>query len=274
MTSSAGPRPRVAIVDDEPRMAEILAMVLRAGGDDPPLEVETFTSPRAFLRALDEGDARFDLLLTDLKMPRVDGVELTRRARAIDPELPVVLITAHATVETAVAAMKQGAIDYLTKPVDNERCRQCVRQALARGQLARENRYLRAQLRHEHGLDAVVAVSESMRAVLELARRAAASRSTVLISGESGTGKELVARVIHLHSRRVAQPFVAVNCKAFAESVLESELFGHVRGAFTGASHSRRGVFERAAGGTLLLDELGEVSLEFQAKLLRALQER
>ncbi len=283
MNTSPTPRPRVAVVDDEPRMAEILAMVLRSGHDEgePPPLVETFTSPRAFLTALTRARAQeqadeppFDLLLTDLKMPRVDGVELTRRARAIDPELPVVLITAHATVETAVAAMKEGAIDYLTKPVDNTRCRQCVRQALARGRLARENRYLRAQLRHEHGLDTIVAVSPGMKAVLALARRAAASRSTVLISGESGTGKELVARAIHLHSRRVAQPFVAVNCKAFAESVLESELFGHVRGAFTGAAQGRRGVFERAAGGTLFLDEIGEVSLEFQAKLLRVLQER
>ncbi len=266
--------PRVAIVDDEPRMAEILAMILRSsvGPTTTPMEVQTFTSPVAFLEALEVEP--FDVLLTDLRMPRIGGVELTRRALSRSPELAVVLITAHATVETAIAALKAGAIDYLTKPIDNDRCRQVVAQAIARGRLARENRYLRAQLRHEHGLDTIVAVSEGMRAALDLARRAAASRSTVLVSGESGTGKELVARAIHLHSDRVGQPFVAVNCKAFADGTLESELFGHVKGAFTGAARDRRGLFERASGGSLFLDELGEVSLSFQAKLLRVLQER
>jgi DNA-binding NtrC family response regulator len=238
----------------------------------PTLDVTTFTSPQAFLDALD--DAPFDVLLSDLKMPRIGGVELTRRARARCPELAVVLITAHATIETAVAALKEGALDYLTKPIDNDRLRRVVAQAVERGRLARENRYLRAQLRHEHGLDAIVAVSDGMRAVLDLARRAAASRSTVLISGESGTGKELIARAIHLHSGRVGGPFVAVNCRAFAEGVLESELFGHIKGSFTGATRDRRGLFERASGGSLFLDELGEVTLEFQAKLLRVLQER
>ncbi|MCA9657253.1 MAG: sigma-54-dependent Fis family transcriptional regulator, partial [Myxococcales bacterium] len=169
---------------------------------------------------------------------------------------------------------KEGALDYLTKPIDNDRLRRVVAQAVERGRLARENRYLRAQLRHEHGLDAIVAVSDGMRAVLDLARRAAASRSTVLISGESGTGKELIARAIHLHSGRVGGPFVAVNCRAFAEGVLESELFGHIKGSFTGATRDRRGLFERASGGSLFLDEIGEVTLGFQAKLLRVLQER
>ncbi len=171
----------------------------------------------------------------------------------------------------AIEALKAGAIDYLTKPIDNDRCRQVVTQAIARGRLTRENRYLRAQLRHEHGLDTIIAVSEGMRAALDLARRAASSRSTVLVSGESGTGKELVARAIHLHSDRVGQPFVAVNCKAFADGTLESELFGHVKGAFTGAVSNHVGKFQAANKGTIFLDEIGELPPQLQAHLLRVM---
>ncbi len=257
---------RLAIVDDEPRMGQILAMVLRRDGH----EVSVFEGGSAFLEAQEGG---FDLLLTDLKMPGMDGVALLSEARARDPELPVILITAHATLATAVEAMKRGAVDYLEKPVDNEVCRAAVRRALTQTRLARENRYLRAQLQSRHGLESIVAESAGMRGALDLARRAARSRSTVLVTGESGTGKELVARAIHLHSDRVGGPFVAVNCKAFAAGVLESELFGHARGAFTGADRGRPGVFERASGGTLFLDEIGEVDLDFQAKLLRVLQD-
>jgi DNA-binding NtrC family response regulator len=259
--------PHVAVLDDEPRMAEVLAMVLRA----PGYVVTAFTDPRACLAAVESQG--FDLLLTDLKMSGLDGLEVLRRARAVDPSLPVVLITAHSTVATAVAAMKEGAVDYLEKPIDNDACRAVAARALETTRLQRENRYLRAQLETAHGLEGIVAVSGAMREVLERARRAARSSSTVLIQGETGSGKEVVARAIHLHSDRVRGPLVAVNCKAFAGGLLESELFGHERGAFTGAERARPGIFERAHGGTLFLDEIGEIDAAFQAKLLRVVQD-
>jgi len=261
---------RLAIVDDQPRMAEVLAMVLRRAGYD----AVTFGGGEAFLSALADDPLGFDLLLTDLKMPGMDGVALLKAAREAAPGLPVILVTAYASVSTAIAAMREGAFDYLPKPVDNDACRAAVARALEHSRLARENRFLRAQVEDARGLDGVVAESEAMRAVLDLARRAARSRATVLITGESGTGKEVIAKTIHLSSDRVGGPLVAVNCKAFASGVLESELFGHERGAFTGAERARPGVFERAHRGTLFLDEIGEVDPGFQAKLLRVLQDR
>ncbi len=261
-------KPRLMVLDDEQRMVDILAMVLRREG----YEVHPFVQPEAALEAL--RNEPFDLLLTDLKMPGADGLKVLRQARATDPELPVILITAHATVQTAITAMRDGAFDYVEKPFDNDELKTLVCRALDVTRLARENRYLRAELKSRYVLDSVVAESAGMREVLDLVRRAARSRSTVLISGESGTGKELVARAVHYHSDRVGQPFVAVNCKAFAEGVLESELFGHDKGAFTGAARAKPGLFERANGGTLFLDEIGEVNVDFQGKLLRVLQER
>jgi DNA-binding NtrC family response regulator len=256
------------VLDDEQRMVDILAMVLRREG----YEVRTFVQPALALEALQAESC--DLLITDLKMPGADGLAVLRQARAIDPELPVILLTAHATVATAITAMREGALDYVEKPFENEELKTLVRRALDVTRLARENRYLRAELRNRYELDSLVAESTAMREVLDLVRRAARSRSTVLITGESGVGKEIIARAVHYHSDRVGQPFVAVNCKAFAEGVLESELFGHEKGAFTGADRARAGLFERADGGTLFLDEIGEVSGDFQGKLLRVLQEK
>ena len=258
----------IAVVDDEPRLAEILAMLLRRDGH----RVEVFGAAEAFLAALAEQS--YDLLLTDLRMPGIDGLELLKRARAAAPDMPVVLITAHASVPTAVAAIRDGAFDYVEKPFDNDACRALVHRALQVRALTRENRRLRAALQRGAGSTEIVTRSPAMREVLDLAARAARSRATVLVTGESGTGKELVARTIHEHSDRALGPFVAVNCKAFASGVLESELFGHEKGAYTGAATARAGVFERAGGGTLFLDEIGEVDLDFQAKLLRALQTR
>jgi DNA-binding NtrC family response regulator len=260
--------PRLVLLDDEPRMVESMAMVLRRQG----WAVTAFTVAAEALDHLAREPC--DLLVTDLRMPGPDGLEVLRRSKAAAPEVPVVLVTAHATVDTAIEAMRRGAFDYLTKPFDNEDLVATVRRALELSRLERENRHLRARVRERWGVDGVVAASEEMRAVLELARRAARSASTVLITGESGTGKELVARAIHYQSPRVGQPFVAVNCKALAESVLESELFGHERGAFTGADRARRGLFEQAHGGTLFLDEIGEVGADFQGKLLRVLEQR
>ena len=260
--------PRIAVLDDEPRMVAVIEMVLRREG----YEVRGFSDPEAAVAAL--ADERCDLLLTDLKMPGLDGLGVLERVRAADPELPVVVLTAHATVATALRAVRLGAFDYVEKPFDNDALKALVKRALDHSRLARENRYLRAELRARQGEGALIAESAALRGVLDLVRRAARSPATVLVTGESGTGKELVARAVHVQSDRVAAPFVAVNCRAFAPGLLESELFGHERGAFTGAERARAGLFERAQGGTLFLDEIGDVSLEFQAKLLRVVQER
>ena len=259
---------RLLVVDDEPRMAEIVGMVLRRDGFD----VATFTDSAAALAAHES--APFDLVLTDLRMPEPDGLDVLRRARAIAPDSPVILFTAHATISNAIEALREGAFDYVQKPFDNDALRACVRRALEVTRLTRENRYLRAELGRRHDLTDIAATSQRMVDVLDLVRRAARSTATVLIEGESGTGKEIVARAVHFHSDRVGGPFVGVNCKALAPGVLESELFGHERGAFTGADRARPGLFEAANGGTLFLDEIGEVDEAFQAKLLRVLQER
>jgi len=249
-------------------MAEVVAMLLRREG----IDARAHTESGALLAALERNPV--DCLVTDLRMPGPDGLEVLRRARALDPELPVILMTAYATVPTALAAMREGAFDYVQKPFENEELIALVRRALDVTRLSRENRFLRAELRQRFALDGVVAESALMQAVLDLVRRAARGRATVLVTGESGTGKELVARALHYHSDRIAGPFVAANCRAFAPGVLESELFGHERGAFTGAERARPGLFERAHGGTVFLDEIGEIDPDFQAKLLRVLQER
>lgn len=261
-------KPRLLILDDEQRMVDILAMVLRREG----YEVCPFVDAKAALAALRAEP--FDLFITDLKMPDMDGLTVLEQSKKIAAELPVILITAHASVATAIAAMREGAFDYVEKPFDNDDLKNLVRRALDVHRLARENRYLRAELKQRYRLEALVAESPTMHEVLDLVRRAARSRSTVLITGESGTGKEMIARAVHYHSDRVGQPFVGVNCKAFAEAVLESELFGHEKGAFTGADRHKSGLFERADGGTVFLDEIGEVNADFQGKLLRVLQER
>jgi DNA-binding NtrC family response regulator len=260
-------KPRVLIVDDEERMAAVVAMALGRAGYD----CETCNSGAEALAALER--RRADVVVTDWKMPEMDGIELLRRLRERDPSLPVILVTAFASVASAVAAMREGAFDYVTKPFDNDELRTLVARALDLRRLERENRYLRGEVGGRYAPDTVVAESPRARELLELVRRVAPSRSTVLIEGESGTGKELIARLLHYWSERVGRPFVAVNCKAFAEGVLESELFGHERGAFTGATSSRAGCFQRASAGTLFLDEIGEIGPDFQAKLLRVLQD-
>ncbi len=244
----------------------VAAALARAG-----YECEGCASGDAALVALEARGA--DAVVTDWKMPQMDGIELLRRLHARRPGLPVILLTAHASVSSAVAAMREGAFDYVTKPFDNDELRSVVGRALELNRLARENRWLRQEVATRYAADQVIAESARGRELLALVRRVAPSRATVLIQGESGTGKELVARLLHYWSERVGRPFVAVNCKAFAQGVLESELFGHEKGAFTGAAATRAGCFERASGGTLFLDEIGEVSTDFQAKLLRVLQD-
>jgi DNA-binding NtrC family response regulator len=259
--------PRILVVDDEERMASVVAMALERAG----YACETCGSAAAALAAMAERGA--DVVVTDWKMPQMDGIELLRQLHAHQPGLPVILLTAHGSVPSAVAAMREGAFDYVTKPFDNDELRALVARALEMTRLERENRYLRQEVASRYAPDATVAESARSKELLALVRRVAPSRSTVLIQGESGTGKELVARLLHYWSDRVGRPFVAVNCKAFAEGVLESELFGHEKGAFTGATAARAGCFERATGGTLFLDEIGETGPDFQAKLLRVLQE-
>ncbi len=258
---------RVLIVDDEERMAEVIAAALRRAGH----ECETCASGAAALAALDARGA--DVVVTDWKMPEMDGIELLRRLHARRPGLPVILVTAHGTVPSAVAAMREGAFDYVTKPFDNDELRATVARALEMRRLERENRWLRQEVASRYAPEAVIAESAGSRELLALVRRVAPSRAAVLIQGESGTGKELVARLLHYWSERVGRPFVAVNPKAFAEGVLESELFGHEKGAFTGAVAARAGCFERADGGTLFLDEIAEIAPDIQVKLLRVLQE-
>jgi DNA-binding NtrC family response regulator len=253
------------IVDDEPGELGYAMALERDGHECEPCE-----SASAALEAIEARGA--DVVVTDLKMPDMDGIELLRRLRAARPALPVILLTAHGSVPTAVAAMREGAFDYVSKPFDNDELRALVARAIELTRLERENRELRREVAGRYAPDAIVAESAQSTALLALVRRVAASRATVLVQGESGTGKELVARLLHYWSDRVGKPFLAVNCKAFAEGVLESELFGHERGAFTGAATARAGCFERASR-TLFLDEIGEVGPEFQAKLLRVLQE-
>ncbi len=255
----------IAVLDDEKRMLEVVAMVLgeRYG-------VTTFARPEGFLEAL--AKQHFDILITDLKMPGLSGLEVLQRARQLDPELQVILMTAHASIPTAVKAMQQGAFDFIEKPFDNDVLRNLVQRALDMSQLRRQNRYLRSEVSSQYRPESIVAESPAMQQVLELVRKVARSRSTVLITGESGSGKEIIARALHFYSNRLDGPFVAVNSKAIADSLVESELFGHERGAFTGAHRARPGLFERADGGTLFLDEIGEISGDFQTKLLRVLE--
>lgn len=260
---------KVLIVDDEPRMAQAICTALSR---NPDLQVRTAQDGAAALATVRQLGA--DVVVTDWKMPKLDGLQLMAALKAEFPTLPVILMTAFGDVPSAVQAIKRGAFDYVTKPFDNDELRALVARALQIEALQQENRALKAALAKDRRLDRMIAESPAMQDVLSLVERAAPSNSTVLITGESGTGKELIARLVHHLSPRTAGPFVAVNIKAFASGVLESELFGHASGAFTGAQADHEGCFERANGGTLFLDELGELPEDAQAKLLRVLQER
>jgi two-component system response regulator HydG len=261
-------RARVLIVDDEPDMVENCARILGRAGYD----CLTATDPRRGLAMLET--ERPDLLLTDLKMPEVDGMELLRRARDLDPAMPVIVTTAFATIESAVAAVKEGAFDYLPKNFAVEQLRVAVDRALRHRGLELENRNLREQLQKTYGLENIIGRSPAMTRVFELVKKAARSEANILVVGESGTGKELIARAIHANSPRAAQAFVPVDCASLPENLLESELFGHEKGAFTGAVKSKQGLMEVAHRGTIFLDEIAELPIGLQVKLLRALQER
>jgi two-component system NtrC family response regulator len=213
-------------------------------------------------------------VLTDMKMPAMDGIELLEKVKAINPELPVIMMTAYGTVEKAVEAMQKGAYSYIMKPFDNDSLVVYVNKAIAMYRIVKENRRLRQTVESQYSFGNIIGKSQKMQRIFETVRKIAPSNTTVLIEGESGTGKDLVAKSIHFNGPRRDYPFIAVNCSALAESLLESELFGHERGAFTGAVSSKKGRFELAEGGTLFLDEIGELSPALQVKLLRVLQDK
>jgi DNA-binding NtrC family response regulator len=259
---------RILIVDDEVNARTALAELLREEG----YAVETAADGFKALPKLQ--DFAPDLVLTDLRMPGMDGLELMRKAREIDLDTCVVVMTAHGGIDSAIAAIRQGAADYLTKPINLEELKIVLDRSLERRRLRREAGLLRERLSARNSLDRVIGSSAPMQRVFETVLQVAPSRASILITGESGTGKELIAAAIHQHSPRAERPFVKLHCAALAESLLESELFGHERGAFTGAQARRDGRFQQADGGTLFLDEIGEISPGIQVKLLRFLQER
>jgi two-component system NtrC family response regulator len=258
----------ILIVDDEKNYLLVLSALLEEEG----YEVLTTASSLDALEILKASDV--DLVLTDMKMPGMDGIELLEQIKTRDAELPVIMMTAHGTVDKAVEAMQKGAYSYIMKPFDNERLTLFVKKAIATYKVVKENRRLRDAVESQYQFGNIIGKSKAMRDVFQLIQKVAPSNATVLIEGESGTGKELVAKSIHFNSPRRDNPFVAVNCSALAESLLESELFGHERGAFTGAVSSKKGRFELAHAGTLFLDEIGELSANLQVKLLRVLQDK
>jgi DNA-binding NtrC family response regulator len=262
-------KPRILIVEDEAAIRLALSGLLRREG----YEVAQAERGDAALQAL-ASDA-FDLVLTDLALGAgATGMDVLRRAKELRPGLPVVMITAHGSEKVAVEAMKLGAADYVPKPFDNDEIRLVVGRALERTRLERENRELRERVERAFRFDNLIGSGAAMRRVFEVIRKVAETDLTVLIRGESGTGKELVAEALHQHSTRARGPFVAVNCAAISRELVESELFGHEKGAFTGADARRKGRFESASGGTIFLDEIGDMAPETQAKVLRVLQER
>ena len=259
---------RIIIIDDDPVGLETLAEGLEEEG------YEVFPAPGA-----EEGmkiladKADIDVVITDLKMPEIDGVEALRRVKSFDEGIPVVLMTAYASVETAIESMRLGAYDYVMKPLDLRRVAVVLEKAVAGRSLTKENTELRRRLNEKFGFEKIIGSSQAMAKVFELVRQVADTRTVVLIEGESGTGKELVAQALHNNSSRPGGAFVCVNCAAITETLLESELFGHEEGSFTGATRQKKGRFELADGGTLFLDEVSAMPMSMQPKLLRVLQE-
>ncbi len=259
---------RILVVDDE----EIVVRSCRRVLGDGEYEVDSVQDGLEALKRIAEQP--FDVVILDIMMPKMDGIQVLQRAKEAHPDLEVIMITGLSQVETAVRSMKLGAFDYLTKPFDPDELKLVVERALERRRLLQENLHLKTQVSSKYRFESVVGASPRMQEVFRLIAQCAPTSSTVLLTGESGTGKELVARAIHYNSLRKDRPFVPVDCTSLSENLLESELFGHVKGAFTGAVAAKRGLFEVADGGTLFLDEVGNIPLSIQAKLLRVIQER
>ncbi len=258
---------KVVVIDDEENICRSCAEILRDDG----YEAKVFTRASEGLRQLREENV--DLVLLDLKMPEIDGIEVLKEIKELYPDTLVVIITGYATVETAVASMRFGAFDYVPKPFTPDELSMAVKRAFEHKRLLEENKYLREELIKKFEFDNLIGESHVMKQICELIMRVAPTDATVLIHGESGTGKELVARAIHRNSARKEKNFVVVDCAGLAQSVIESELFGYAKGAFTGAMETKQGLLEIAEGGTIFLDEIANINLEIQAKLLRVLQE-
>ena len=258
---------KILIVEDEELMRSILRQLL----EDEGYQVLTADRAEHALDIYSQNDVA--LTLTDIKMAGIDGIELLDRLKTVDAEAIVIIMTAYSSVDSAIAALRKGAYDYITKPFVNQDLLQTVKNAVRQRELFRENRALRRELGGHYGFSEIVGNSAKLQEIFQIVQKVADTNAGVLIQGESGTGKELIARAIHFNSRRAGKPFLAVNCGALPEGLLESELFGHTKGAFTGAVGDKKGLFRSADGGTLLLDEIGEMPVALQVKLLRALQE-
>ncbi len=259
---------RILVVDDEEIVIQSCLRVLSGGG----FQVDAARDGIEALKAINENG--YDVLILDIKMPKMNGMEVLQRVKEAHPDIDVIMITGLHEIETAVQAMKLGAFDYLPKPFEPEELELVVARAFERRQLLQENISLKSEVSAKYRFENIIGSSPQMQAVYRLIARCAPTNSTVILRGESGTGKELIARAIHYNSLRKDRPFVTVDCTALSESLLESELFGHVKGSFTGAISNKKGLFETADGGTLFLDEIGNISLSTQAKLLRFIEER
>lgn len=258
---------RILIVEDERTLAESLKRVLVREGYEVDL---CFTAEDAIEKT---GFTLYDLVITDIILPGIDGIELLKRLKSRQPDLFVVIITAYASLETSVEALRAGAFDYITKPIIHEELKQVVNNALRQKQLTSENLFLKKEIHRRYNFSNIIGESPEIRKIIAEVQKIANAKSNVLILGETGTGKELIARAIHFNSNRASMPFIPINCSAIPENLLESELFGHVKGAFTGAIVSKKGLFEEANGGTVFLDEIADLSLRLQAKLLRVIED-
>jgi DNA-binding NtrC family response regulator len=260
---------QILVIDDD----EVIQSFLKRRFFVPGYELIFVSTAEAALHRLNSHSG-FDLILSDLRMPRMDGLELLRQLKSRSSQIPVILMTAHGSLETALEAMRAGAYDYILKPLNLDELSLSIEKAIRFQQLERDNSSLRKEIKESWKHREIIGKSRAMHAVFELVERVAPTQANVLIHGESGTGKELVARAVHFKSLRKDGPFVAINCSAIPADLLESELFGHAKGSFTGAHQTKKGLFEEAEGGTLFLDEIGDMDLSLQAKLLRAIQEK